>query len=154
MAAAQLFVHEWSPTGVGAAASPTAVLVHGLMGWHRTWWRVGPALARRGWRVIGIDQLGHGRSPRIDGAAAVDDLADALEATINRHSPGPIDLLVGHSLGAVVGMRIVARDPRFAQRLVLEDPPSLDRTGDEAYLAAIRHGVRAAREQPEDEVRL
>jgi pimeloyl-ACP methyl ester carboxylesterase len=153
MTAASLFVHEWSDARVDAATSPTAVLVHGLMGWHRTWWRVGPALARRGWRVVGVDQLGHGRSPRMQGAATIDDLADGLEATMRRIAPGPIDLLVGHSLGAVVSMRLAERNPRFAQRLVLEDPPSLDRAGDEAFLVSIGDGVRAAREGPEDEVR-
>jgi pimeloyl-ACP methyl ester carboxylesterase len=147
-----LATHEWSATD--ADPSPrVAVLVHGLMGWHRTWWRVGPALAEQGWRVIAPDQLGHGHSPRIDGAATIDDFADALEATIRDRLPGAVDLLIGHSLGAVVSMRLAERSPGLVRRLVLEDPPSLDRTGDEAFLASVVEGVRLAREQPEVEVR-
>ena len=155
MHTATLFSHEWSMAHAspGRDSPRTAVLVHGLMGWHRTWWRVAPALAERGWRVIGVDQLGHGASPRIGRASTIDGLTDALEGTIGSLHDGPIDLLVGHSLGAVVGMRLADRSPRLVRRLVLEDPPSLDRSGDEAYLASIGESVRAARERPDDEVR-
>jgi pimeloyl-ACP methyl ester carboxylesterase len=149
-----LATHEWPSFSTDADPSrPIAVLVHGLMGWHRTWWRLGPALAERGWRVIAVDQLGHGHSPRIDGAATIDDFADALEATIQNGVPGVVDVLIGHSLGAVVSMRLAEREPGLVRRLVLEDPPSLDRTEDEPFLASIVEGVRLAREQPEAEVR-
>ncbi len=149
-----LATHEWSATGTnGNPSQRVAVLVHGLMGWHRTWWRLGPALAEQGWRVVAPDQLGHGHSPRIDGAATIDDFADALEATIRDRLPGAVDLLIGHSLGAVVSMRLAERTLGLVRRLVLEDPPSLDRTEDEAFLASIDEGVRLARAQPEDEVR-
>ncbi len=70
-----LETHEWRPTEPDPQA-PVAVLVHGVTGWHRTWWRVGPALAERGWRVVAVDQRGHGRSPRISGAVTIDDAAE------------------------------------------------------------------------------
>ena len=142
-----LETHEWGPSEPDPRA-PVAVLVHGVNGWHRTWWRVGPAFAQRGWRVIAVDQRGHGRSPRIAGAATIDDLADDLEAAIEWHATPPIDLLVGHSLGAIVSMRLALRRPGIARRLVLEDPPSLDRGGDEEFFASLRDGVRAANEAP------
>ena len=149
-----LATHEWSAASADSTPSaPVAVLVHGLMGWHRTWWRLGPALAEEGWHVMAVDQLGHGHSPRIEGAATIDDCADALEATIRDRLPGAVDVLIGHSLGAVVSMRLAARSPDLVRRLVLEDPPSLDRTQDEAFLASIVEGVRLARVQPEAEVR-
>lgn len=146
-----LATHEWNPPTTNAGA-PVAVLVHGITGWGQTWWRIGPALAERGWRVIAVDQRGHGRSPRIDGAATVDDLAADLEAVIERHATPPIDLLVGHSLGAVVSMRLVLRRPGIARRLVLEDPPSIERAADEDFFASIRNGVRAANETHAAEV--
>ena len=146
-----LATHQWASTEADEHA-PVAMLVHGVTGWHRTWWRVGPALAERGWRVIGVDQRGHGRSPRIAGAATIDDLAEDLEAAIERHATAPIDLLVGHSLGAVVSMRLVLRRPGIARRLVLEDPPSIDRAADEEFFASIRDGVRAAGQNPAVEV--
>jgi pimeloyl-ACP methyl ester carboxylesterase len=146
-----LATHEWNSPRPDAAA-PVAVLVHGVNGWHRTWWRLGPALAERGWRVVAVDQRGHGRSPRMAGAATIDDLAEDLEAAIERHATPPIDLLVGHSLGAVVSMRLALRRPGIARHLVLEDPPSIDRASDEPFFASIRDGVRAAAENPTAEV--
>nr|BFE86321.1 hypothetical protein GCM10020093_089220 [Planobispora longispora] len=41
-----------------------AVLIHGIMASSRCWWRVGPALAERGYRVVAVDLPGHGGSPR------------------------------------------------------------------------------------------
>jgi pimeloyl-ACP methyl ester carboxylesterase len=146
-----LATHEWA-AAEPEPHTPVAVLVHGVTGWHRTWWRLGPALAERGWRVIAVDQRGHGRSPRIAGAATIDEVADDLEAAIERHASPPVDLLVGHSLGAVVSMRLALRRPETARRVVLEDPPSIDRASDEEFFASIRDGVRAARETPAAEV--
>ena len=39
-----LATHEWSQPGTDArAGAPVAVLVHGVTGWNRYWWLVGPA---------------------------------------------------------------------------------------------------------------
>jgi pimeloyl-ACP methyl ester carboxylesterase len=146
--------HEWPPdrTDPGAAA-PVAVLVHGITGWWRTWWRVGPALADRGWRVIAIDQRGHGESPEIDGIATAESLAADLAATLDGLGVSPVDLLVGHSLGAAVCMELVADRPRVARRLVVEDPPGQDRMTDFDFQATLEREVQAARSDPESEVR-
>lgn len=152
MPAVALATHEWPPTTGTPASAPVAFLVHGVTGWHRTWWRVGPALAARGWRVVAVDQRGHGTSPRI-GPATLEDLADDLEAAIEAHASAPIDLLVGHSLGAVVCVALVRRRPDVTRRLVLEDPPSIDRHDDEAFLDRLRREGRAARDDPEGELR-
>ena len=146
----QLHVHEWTserPNG------RTAVLVHGMNGWHRTWWRVGPALAGRGWRVLAVDQRGHGRSPRTGQAASLDDVAEDLAAAIERNAMPPIDLLVGHSLGAAVSLWLVHLRPDIARRLVAEDPPSIDRSADEEFFAKVRADIAAAREHPQEELR-
>ena len=147
-----LATHEWPPATDGDRTG-VAVLVHGVLGWHRTWWRVGPALAERGWRVLAADGRGHGHSPRIDGSATIGDLAQDLGRMIDDRAGGRVDLLVGHSLGAVVSMWLVHRRPSVAVRLVLEDPPSLDRTGDTEFLDRLRREIAAARTDPEGEVR-
>lgn len=144
-----LHVHEWAPQH---PTGRTAVLVHGVTGWHRTWWRVGPALAERGWRVLAVDQRGHGRSPRITTAGTLDDLAGDLAAAIEGHATPPIDLLVGHSLGAAVCLWLVHLRPDITRRLVAEDPPSIDRTSDERFFAGMRAQVAAAREHPDEQV--
>jgi pimeloyl-ACP methyl ester carboxylesterase len=119
---------------------PLAVLVHGVTSSSRTWWRVGPALAERGFRVLAVDLRGHGASPRpVAGLAATDLAADVAETvagaqgdqkamdaagTAGAGQAAPVvDLLVGHSLGALVALELVTARPGFARRLVLEDPP-------------------------------
>ncbi|WP_030681094.1 alpha/beta fold hydrolase [Streptomyces rimosus] len=85
----QLHTHEW---GTG---DRIAVLVHGIMSDHRTWRRVGPALAERGYRVIAVDLRGHGASPRgpYSDALFADDLVENL--------PADAELALGHSLGGM-----------------------------------------------------
>jgi pimeloyl-ACP methyl ester carboxylesterase len=98
---------------------PLALLVHGVTSSSRTWWRVGPALTGRGYRVVAVDLRGHGASPGgVAGLSAADLAADVAETV-----DGPVDLLVGHSLGALVALELVGRRPGFARRLVVEDPP-------------------------------
>jgi len=151
MSTIELATHEWPPT-TSAPTPRTAVLVHGVTGWWKTWWRVGPALAERGWRVIAVDQRAHGRSP--DGEpCTVDDLARDLEAAIERHAGTPVDVLIGHSLGAAVSQRLVWLRPDIARRVVLEDPPSFERREDDDFQDQLRAEVAAAAERPEDEVR-
>lgn len=148
-----LATHEWPPAGTDAgAAAPVAVLVHGITGWWRTWWRVGPALADRGWRVIAVDLRGHGTSPRIDGIATAEKLADDLAATIEALAVAPVDALVGHSLGAAVVMELVHRRPDIARRLVLEDPPGQTRADDVEFQANLERETLGARRDPEAEV--
>ncbi len=148
----ELATHEWSPRGAGAVPPPLAILVHGVTGWHRTWWRVGPALAAHGWRAVAVDQRGHGRSPRIDGRATVGDLAMDLSGLIERIG-APVDALIGHSLGAAVSAELAYLRPELVRRLVLEDPPALSRADDTGWLATLERDMIIARDDPEGEVR-
>ena len=141
-----LATHEWPPGRTDGQAR-VAVLVHGVTGWHRTWWRVGPALAERGWRVIAVDQRGHGRSPRIEGHASISDLAADLAAVID-HIGAPVDALIGHSLGAAVSAELAFVRPGVARRLVLEDPPAVSRADDSPWLEKLEREIVAAASDP------
>ncbi|WP_131743026.1 alpha/beta fold hydrolase [Actinomadura roseirufa] len=91
-----------------------AVLVHGLSADASSWWRFGPELARRGYRVLAPDLRGHGLSPRgrYSRQLWADDLVESL--------PAAPELAVGHSLGAVVlSMAVDRLRPR---RAVYVDP--------------------------------
>jgi pimeloyl-ACP methyl ester carboxylesterase len=74
-----------------------ALLVHGIMSDSRTWRRVGPALAERGYRVVGVDLRGHGASERADEYANEAYGADIVETL---DGLGGVDVAIGHSLGA------------------------------------------------------
>jgi pimeloyl-ACP methyl ester carboxylesterase len=97
----------------------TVVLLHGMMSLSGTWWRVGPALAGRGWEVRALDLAGHGSSARLDGPLTIDDLVGGVVSQL----VGPVDLLVGHSLGAISALFVAARHPGLVGAVVLEDPP-------------------------------
>lgn len=151
MAAVTLATHEWPPhqTDAGAPA-PVAVLVHGVTGWWRTWWRVGPALAAHGWRVVAVDLRGHGASPRIEGHATIGDFAADLAKVIEREG-ARADALIGHSLGAAVSAELAFRRPELVQRLVLEDPPAITRDDDSAWQTNLRRELRDAHADLEGE---
>ena len=148
MSTVALDTHQWPDDG--AADAPLAVLVHGITGWWKTWWRVGPALADRGWRVVAVDLRGHGTSPRFHGRATVSDLADDVSAVIES-SGAAANLLVGHSLGGAVSAEVAARHPDLVEHLVLEDPPAISRVGDGDWLARLDREIRAAVAEPEAE---
>jgi pimeloyl-ACP methyl ester carboxylesterase len=125
---------------------PAALLLHGVTSSSRTWWRVGPALAERGFAVLAVDLRAHGASPGGAAGLGLADLAADVAETAAERSP--FDLLVGHSLGGLVALELLAARPRFARRLVLEDPPG-GRGVDRAGLAAgIEADAARARSEP------
>jgi pimeloyl-ACP methyl ester carboxylesterase len=103
----------WSGNGRG-----NALLLHGMMSLAGTWWQIGPALAERGWDVTAIDLAAHG-GHRLDRPLTADALVDSVTAQVI----GPVDLLVGHSMGAATAASTIVRQPGFARAVVLEDPP-------------------------------
>lgn len=107
---------QWQPDG---RARGRAVLLHGVAALAATWWRIGPGLASHGWQVTALDLPGHGTMPRLDGPLDLDML---VAGVVDRISP-PVDLLIGHSLGAIVALEVAHRYPDAARALVLEDPP-------------------------------
>jgi pimeloyl-ACP methyl ester carboxylesterase len=107
---------RWEPDGPERGA---VALLHGLAASAATWWRIGPALASRGWRAAALDLPGHGAMPTLDRPLDL----DVLVAGVVDRLPRPVDLLAGHSLGAIVALSVVLRHAEAARALVLEDPP-------------------------------
>ena len=94
------------------------VFLHGLTGSSAVWVSTSGAVAPR-FRVLALDQRGHGQSGRTDDAGEftvqrlvldVFDLADSLQS-------GPLTL-VGHGLGATVAMLAALDDPAKVDALV------------------------------------
>lgn len=89
----------------GPEGAPTAYLVHGWGGW---WQQLGahvPPLLEAGYRVVAYDAPSHGGSgPGAYGARSTNllEMAEALTAVIRQQ--GPADLVVAHSVGAVVSL--------------------------------------------------
>lgn len=101
-------------------AERAALLVHGLSASHKEWGLLGPALAETGLFVIAPDLRGRGLSSKpAHGYSIVIHAADlvALCDAIGR----PTVDVVGHSLGAVIGMYMAAMYPAHVRRLVMVD---------------------------------
>lgn len=97
------------------AGDRVCALVHGFTDDRDTWWRVAPAIAGRGYRVICPDLRGHGQSPRSDDyslAAMAGDLVESL--------PSGLEFVAGHSLGGrLLGETVTGLRP---QRAIYLDP--------------------------------
>ena len=108
--------------------TPTIVLLHGLGDSGDCW----PDAVRRWsprYRVVGLDLLGHGHSPRFSPAQlAADDpmeemyaAAETAVARLASAHGGPV-LLVSHSMGGGIAGALAARRPDLVAAAVLEDP--------------------------------
>jgi pimeloyl-ACP methyl ester carboxylesterase len=101
---------RWFEGGSG----PTVALLHGFGGAASNWVLVAPRLAER-YRVVVPDLPGHGGSSPLPGPPErVDPYAERFAGLLD----GPA-VLVGHSFGAVVGLRLATRRPELVRGLVL-----------------------------------
>jgi pimeloyl-ACP methyl ester carboxylesterase len=93
------------------------VLVHGLGGAASNWTELAPLLLP-GRRLLVPDLPGHGGSTALPGVSGLEPFADRVAAVAEREGmlPAPI---VGHSLGAMVVLRLALRRPETVQALVL-----------------------------------
>lgn len=102
------------------SAERAALLIHGLTASHKEWDLLGPALAEAGHFVIAPDLRGRGLSSKpAHGYSIVIHAAD-LAALCDAIGRTTVDV-VGHSLGAVIGMYMAAVYPGRVRRLVMVD---------------------------------
>lgn len=83
--------------------------------------------------MTAVDLRGHGDSPRAGASLTLDDLGRDLIETVGVE---PLELVVGHSLGALAVMSAVGQRPQLAPKIVLEEPPGIASV-DRALLAAL-----------------
>jgi pimeloyl-ACP methyl ester carboxylesterase len=109
----------------GDPAGRPLVLVHGVTASARIWWRVGPALAATGRRVVAMDLPGHGLTGHWAGHHRFRDNATDVAAWISAAGlDAPALQVIGHSWGAMTAAAL----PRSGVRpstLVLLDPPAI-----------------------------
>ena len=107
----KLNTREWG------SGDRVALLVHGIMSDSRTWRRVGPALAERGYRAVAVDLRGHGASGRGEHYPTEAYAVDLVETA---QALGGVDVAIGHSLGGLAVL-LAAEELRPA-RAIYVDP--------------------------------
>ncbi|MFN2543257.1 MAG: alpha/beta fold hydrolase, partial [Actinomycetota bacterium] len=106
---------EWDgPEGL------TFVCVHGLGGSLLNWLAVAPRLAERG-RVVAIDLVGFGKTPREGRSAGIKANRQLLSRFMDVETRGPV-VLVGNSMGGAISVLQAALEPGSAEGLVLTSP--------------------------------
>jgi len=131
----------------GEIDAPTVIVVHGFASSTRdTWVLTGwvRELTRAGYRVIGIDLRGHGRSdkPHESAAYAIRMLATDVETVMDTYLVEEAYYL-GYSLGARVGWEVVRDLPHKIDRAVLGGVPDgipLDRLDVDQVRAYVENG--------------
>jgi pimeloyl-ACP methyl ester carboxylesterase len=96
----------------GPLGAPRVTLIHGLAGSHRTWERLIPLLQDR-FRLLAVNLVG---------GQPIQDEADRISALFTGSS-----LVVGHSMGGLVGTALAERHPELVSHLTLiNSPPSVE----------------------------
>jgi pimeloyl-ACP methyl ester carboxylesterase len=109
----------------GDPSARPLILIHGVTASARIWWRIGPALAATGRRVVAPDLPGHGRTGHWTGHHRFRDNAADVAAWIRATGLDvPEVQIVGHSWGAMTVAALPVAGIRPAT-LVLLDPPAV-----------------------------
>ncbi|MFI5275195.1 MAG: alpha/beta fold hydrolase [Candidatus Saccharimonadales bacterium] len=102
---------------------PPVVLLHGLGSSSKVWSNV-VTLIKATHRVIALDLVGFGESPKPSWLAySVDDHARAVIASLKKQRIKRPIILVGHSMGCLVAVRVARMQPKLVKRLVLYEMP-------------------------------
>jgi pimeloyl-ACP methyl ester carboxylesterase len=119
----ELHLLEWSQDGV------PMILIHGFGNEAHIWDDFAPSVAEA-YRVIAIDQRGHGESDwDSQGRYDYENLVADLEAVIDGQGFERV-VLVGHSLGGRVSMLYAGRHPeKVAGFVIVDSAPELDPRG-------------------------
>jgi len=101
----------------------TFILIHGIGNSAKAWEEVIPLLPKN-IRVIGIDLLGFGKSPKpIWAKYNAKTQARSVGATLLKLRLFQQPTIVGHSLGGLVAVEVAKRYPLLIKQLVLCSPP-------------------------------
>lgn len=104
----------------GPSNAQVAILIHG---WSSSWYACSPLLPllSRRFNCLAIDLPGYGNSPPMQKRVTIPAYADLIAELIQQVSPGPV-VLIGHSMGGMIGVTLALRNPLLVERMVLLCP--------------------------------
>jgi pimeloyl-ACP methyl ester carboxylesterase/CRP-like cAMP-binding protein len=97
-----------------------ALLIHG---WSSSWYAMSPLLGllSQRFRAISVDLPGYGASPPLPERVTIPAYVEVLASFIERVTDGPV-VLVGHSMGGMIGVTLTLQHPALVERMVLIGP--------------------------------
>jgi pimeloyl-ACP methyl ester carboxylesterase len=101
---------------------PPVVLLHGVFMDHTLW--DGVATALPGHNLVAVDMPGHGENVALSADETIDDHVLQVAATLDELDLGAA-VIVGHSWGGMVGLRLAERRPELVRGLVMTNTPLL-----------------------------
>ncbi|HEY8217264.1 MAG TPA: alpha/beta hydrolase [Acidimicrobiia bacterium] len=111
---------EWDASRAGTHSGRRVLLVHGLGANTISWTPVARLLSDGlDARVTAIDLVGFGRTRALDRAATITNNRALVEALLDDTGSA---VVIGNSMGAVIGAGVAARRPELVDALVLVDP--------------------------------
>lgn len=100
------------------------VLLHGFLGSKGDWSKLGPKMAKAGYRVVAIDLLGFGNAPKpLSADYSYDDHIVHIESVLAEIGIIEPFILMGHSMGALIAKRFTLLHENRVKQLVLLHPP-------------------------------
>ncbi len=102
--------------------SPSIVFLHGMLGSHNNWDKVTPEFSSEH-KVVLMDLLGFGRSPKPPIEYTVDQHVEFIAKTIVKAEISEKFYIVGHSMGAILALDFAIKNPNKILGLVLISPP-------------------------------
>ena len=97
------------------------LLIHGTGSRWQPFRSILPALVEK-YHVYAIDLRGHGQSSHMPGAYHLASYARDVHQFITDHVQRPV-IIYGHSLGALVAIKLADSEPQSVSALILGDPP-------------------------------
>ncbi|MFD7521750.1 alpha/beta fold hydrolase [Paenibacillus chitinolyticus] len=113
--------NELSYVDYGGDDKPVLLLLHGHMNDAGTFTFLASRL-RKDWRVIGLDQRGHGWSGHpADGDYSRESYVTDILNLVRQELGGQPVVILGHSLGGINAYQFAARHPEYVRAVIVED---------------------------------
>lgn len=125
----------------GISAAPTLIFAHGFGQTRHAWSDTARMLAGEGWSCVTADARGHGASAwRDDGHYDFQQFIDDLVLLARNSSPPPAPkpILVGASMGGLLGIAAQATQDAFRALILVDITPRWESAGVERIIAFMR----------------
>lgn len=103
---------------------PVVLFIHGTASANGLWEKQYNLLNKSHYHVIGVDLRGHGKTKNPGGDSTTDDHIKDLKETIEHIGIKEPITIVGHSFGAVLGLKYAEKYPDCVGKLVLVSLPA------------------------------